>query len=148
MADGQFHPRLLAFAVGIDGLRGESAPVPDTDLSPCCVNCAGERVCGIHVLHMPAEPLADGPDGLSFLVVHADRAECLAPGRIHHLPRQGAGGILFLGCVDAYRRHGTCQMMADETIVVVVVDNLNLRADDVIWGRIAGLADTLGAACI
>ena len=53
MADGHPHLRLLALAVGIDSLSGETAPVPDTDLSPCCVNCASERICCMHVLKKP-----------------------------------------------------------------------------------------------
>ena len=60
----------------------------------------------------------------------------------------GACGILFLVCVDVYRRHGICQMMADETIVVVVVDCFNLRVADGIWSRIVRLADTSGADCV
>ncbi|MBR5084602.1 MAG: hypothetical protein IKX33_08375 [Prevotella sp.] len=96
MADGQPHLRLLAGAVRVDSLRGETAPVPDTDVNPCGVNRARERVCRPHILDMPAESLADGPDGLSLPVVHVNGAEGLAPGRIHHLPRQGASGMLLL----------------------------------------------------
>ena len=148
VADGQRHLRLPAMAVSVDGVSSETDPIPDIDLSPSGVHRASERICGMHVLKEPAEPLADGPYGLSLPVVDADGAKGLAISRVHHLPRQGACGILFLVCVDVYRRHGICQMMADETIVVVVVDYFNLRVADGIWSRIARLADTSGADCV
>ena len=64
MADGHPHLRLPALAVGIDGLSGETAPVPDTDVDPSGVDRTRGRVCCMHVLHMPAEP----PDSLMYFV--------------------------------------------------------------------------------
>ena len=148
MKHGHRHLRLFAFYVSVNGVRGEGDAVAHADLRPDGVDGIRERIGRRHVLRASAQSPAHRPHDPSLPVIYADRADGGASGgRICHLSRQGAAGILDLAGVDVYRGHDICEAAVTcEGVVVVVVDDLKLRVADGVGSRVARVADTAGAA--